>query len=88
MTTNSSSIDGDNIYLPWRKVMINLSDYTYRTVRIKITAGDCCWSAHYALAYIAGDCQSKDLRATGCTAGESDAVTTIYAPKGAASYRW
>ncbi len=88
MTTNSSSIDGDNIYLPWRKVMINLSDYTYQTVRIKITAGDCSMSVHYAAAYIAGDCQSKDLRATGCTAGESDAVTTIYAPKGAASYRW
>ncbi len=88
MTTNSSSIDGDNIYLPWRKVMINLSDYTYQTVRIKITAGDCSMNVHYAAAYIAGDCQSKDLRATGCTAGESDAVTTIYAPKGAASYRW
>ena len=84
----SSASYGHNLYLPWRKVMINLSAYTYQTVRIRITAGDCAQSAHYAIAYIAGDCQSKDLRATGCTAGESDAVTTIYAPKGAVSYRW
>ena len=88
LTTNPSSLNGDNIYLPWRKVMINLYDYLYQNVRIKITAGDCSMSQHYALAYIAGDCQPMALRANGCAAGESDAVSTVNAPKGAISYQW
>ena len=88
LTTNPNSLYGDNLYLPWRKVMINLADYTYQNVRIRLTAGDCSQSAHYAVAYIAGDCQPKELRATGCAAGESDAVGTINAAKGATSYAW
>ncbi|MBO7488681.1 MAG: gliding motility-associated C-terminal domain-containing protein [Bacteroidales bacterium] len=88
LTSSSTASSGHNLYLPWRKVMINLSDYTYQTVRLRITAGDCSQSAHYAMAYIAGDCQSKDLQATGCAAGESNNVTVIKAPKGAISYAW
>ena len=84
----SSAAYGTNLYLPWRKVMINLFNYLYQNVRIKITAGDCSMSAHYALAYIAGDCQPMSLRANGCAAGESSEVARINAPKGAASYVW
>ncbi len=88
MGPSSNASNGHNIYLPWSKVMVNLSDYTYQTVRLRMTAGDCSMSAHYAMAYIAGDCQSKDLQATGCAAGESNNVTVIKAPKGAISYAW
>ena len=79
---------GCNIYLPWNKVMINLYKYMYQNVRIKITAGDCSSSAHYALCYIAGECQPMKLVANGCAAGESNDVAKIYAPKGAVSYAW
>ena len=79
---------GANIYLPWQKVLINLYDYMYQRIRIKITAGDCSMSAHYALCYIAGDCQPMKLITSGCAAGESNAVTTIKAPRGAISYQW
>ncbi len=77
-----------NVYLPWQKVMINLYDYIYDRIRIQITSGDCSASAHYALCYIAGDCQPMKLITSGCAAGESNAVTTIKAPKGAISYQW
>ncbi|MBP5189332.1 MAG: gliding motility-associated C-terminal domain-containing protein [Bacteroidales bacterium] len=84
----SGTAYGTNLYLPWRKVMINLFDYMYQKVRIKITAGDCSMSAHYAMAYIAGDCQPMKLRANGCAAGESNEVARINAPKGASNYAW
>ena len=88
LTSNPNSLYGDNLYLPWRKVMINLVKYIGQTIRIRMTAGDCSMSAHYAMAYIAGDCQSKDLTTSGCAAGETSAVTTVKAPKGAISYAW
>ena len=77
-----------NVYLPWQKVIVNLSKLQYQTVRIKIAAGDCSQSQHYALCYIAGECQPMELTANGCAAGESESVARIAAPKGAISYAW
>src|SRR5574344_600404 len=77
-----------NVYLPWNKVVINLNKYLYQTVRIKIAAGDCAYSAHYACAYIAGDCQPMLLTANGCAAGATEQVAEIRAPKGLLSYQW
>ena len=85
---SSGCQSGKNLYLPWQKVLINLYDYMYQRIRIKITAGDCSMTVHYALCYIAGDCQPMKLITSGCAAGESNAVTTIKAPKGAISYQW
>ncbi len=77
-----------NVYLPWNKVIINLNKLLYQRVRIKMAAGDCAYTQHYACAYIAGDCQPMALRANGCAAGETDGVALIEAPKGANSYKW
>ena len=77
-----------NIYLPWNKVAINLNDYLYETVRIKIGAGDCNYSAHYACAYIAGECQPMEIRTSGCPAGATTTVATLTAPPGLNSYTW
>ena len=77
-----------NIYLPWNKVIINLSRLQYQRVRIKMTAGDCGYSAHYACCYIAGECQGMRLFANGCAAGNTDQVAEIRAPKGAVQYKW
>ena len=84
LTSHSSATYGHNIYLPWHKLLIDLSNNTYQKVRIKITAGDCSMSAHYALAYIAGDCQPSELMSKGCYAGENN----VEAPKGATVYEW
>ncbi|MBP5326287.1 MAG: gliding motility-associated C-terminal domain-containing protein [Bacteroidales bacterium] len=78
----------DNAYLPWNKVIVNLSKLQYQRVRIKIATSDCCWSAHYGYCYFAGECQPMELSANGCAAGESESVARIAAPKGAISYAW
>ena len=78
----------DNAYLPWNKVIVNLSKLQYQRVRIKIATSDCCWSAHYGYCYFAGECQPMELTANGCAAGESESVARIAAPKGAISYAW
>ena len=77
-----------NVYLPWNKVIINLSRLLYQQVRIKIAAGDCCYNAHYGYCYVAGECQPMRLTANGCAAGETDNVAGIKAPSGAISYEW
>ncbi|MCQ2296740.1 MAG: gliding motility-associated C-terminal domain-containing protein [Bacteroidales bacterium] len=79
---------GENLYLPWNKVAINLNAYLYETVRIKVGAGDCSMSAHYACAYIAGECQSMEIKTSGCPAGSSNVVDTLRAPKGLSNYQW
>ncbi len=87
-THNCTSSGGVNVYLPWHKVIIDLYKYLYQTIRLKMSAGDCCMSAHYACAYIAGDCQPMALTANGCAAGSTEQVAEVRAPKGLMSYQW
>lgn len=78
----------NNVYRPWNKVVINLYKYLYRNVRISMASGDCSASGHYGCSYVAGDCEPMMLSASGCAAGESDFVGTIYAPRGMNHYTW
>ncbi len=91
-TSNSNlgefSQNGNNVYLNWKKVIINLGKLQYQRVRIKIAACDCSQSGHYGYCYFAGECQKMELQANGCAAGESDSVARINAPAGAQQYRW
>ena len=77
-----------NVYLDWRKVLINLFKLIDSRVRIQIYTGDCCWSAHYGYCYFAGECQPMSLIANGCAAGETSSVARISAPTGATAYKW
>ena len=86
--TQTGGTYGENLYLPWNKVAINLNDYLYETVRIKVGAGDCSMSAHYACAYIAGECQSMEIKTSGCPAGATTTVQTLTAPPGLTNYVW
>ena len=86
LQTGGSS--GCNLYLPWNKVVINLSQYLYSTVRIKIGAGDCSMSAHYACAYIAGECQPVEVKTSGCPRGETATIDILRAPGGLSNYTW
>ena len=79
---------GANIYLPWNKVVVNVYNYLYHKLRIKIAAGDCSMSAHYGYCYIAGECAPFELDAGGCAAGLQTRVSTIAAPKGLMAYKW
>jgi gliding motility-associated-like protein len=87
-TQNTGASYGCNIYLPWNKVAINLNKYIYETIRIKIGAGDCSMSAHYACAYIAGECQAMEIKTSGCPAGATQTVQRLTAPKGLENYVW
>ncbi len=84
--THTGASYGCNLYLPWNKVVINLSKYLYETVRIKIASSDCRLSAHYACAYIAGECQSVEVASSGCTG--TAIIDTLRAPKGLSDYTW
>ena len=86
--THSGASYGCNVYLPWNKVTIPLYNYLYSRIRITIGAGDCCMSAHYACAYIAGDCEPMAISGAGCSAGENDTVTVLTAPGGMRTYQW
>ena len=86
--THTGATYGCNIYLPWNKVVINLGRYLYSTVRIKIGAGDCSMSAHYACAYIAGECQPVDIQTSGCPRGATAVLDTLRAPEGLSNYVW
>ena len=79
---------GSNVYLSWRKVIVNLGRLQYHRVRIKIASCDCSPQGHYGYCYFAGECQGMTLRPIGCAAGESDSVARIFAPEGAQQYRW
>ncbi|MBQ7062597.1 MAG: hypothetical protein IJM88_04850, partial [Bacteroidales bacterium] len=82
------TVYGSNAYLTWRKVLINLFKLIDSRVRIEITTGDCCYSAHYGYCYFAGECQPMKLSANGCAAGETSSVARIAAPTGATAYKW
>lgn len=79
---------GVNVYLPWKKVIIDLYKYLYQTIRLKISAGDCSMTAHYACSYVAGECQPMALVANGCAAGSTEQVAEVKAPKGLIAYQW
>lgn len=86
--TQTNATYAENIYLPWNKVAISLNDYLYETIRIKVGAGDCAYSAHYGCAFIAGECQSMEIKTSGCPAGATSIVDTLRAPEGLSNYVW
>ena len=87
-STSLTGGGGNGYYRDWNKVAINLNEYLYETVRIKIGAGDCSMSAHYACAYVAGECQAMEIKTSGCPAGATQNVQTLTAPPGLTNYVW
>ncbi len=75
-------------YKDWEKVAINLSSLVGEDVKIEVCIGDCGYHAHYAYAYICGECRPMRLQSSGCPAGRSTTVGTIYAPRGMETYEW
>ena len=44
-------------YKKWAKVSLNLSNLLYENVRIEVMIRDCSYSAHFAYAFLAGECR-------------------------------
>lgn len=72
----------------WEKVSLNLSSLMYQNVRVEVLISDCCMTAHYAYAYVAGECRPMEIQSSGCPPGESTDVTTLTAPRGLQKYVW
>ncbi len=85
---NDQSLYNKNIYLPWRRFLLDLSNYIYSTIRISIAVDDGAVAAQYGTAYIAGNCHSSNFDVKQCVSGETSTVATIYAPKGGTHYEW
>ena len=79
---------GSVLYKDWAKVAINLNDYLYENIQIQVMINDCLYNAHYAYAYIAGECRPMLLTTAGCPVGRSTNVATISAPRGMMNYEW
>lgn len=75
-------------YKPWSTVGINLDKYLYHNVRIEMYTSDCIYNADPIYAYICGDYSPLTVITSGCPQPESDAIDTLIAPAGMASYRW
>ena len=58
--------NGSVYHKEWTPVVVDLSQYLYQNVRIEIFMSDCGASGHYGYCYVAGYCQSLDMRSTGC----------------------
>lgn len=76
------------IYKDWEKVVLNLGNYLYDSLQIQVYISDCLYNAHYAYAYIAGECRQLELVAQGCPPGRATEVGTITAPTGLLNYKW
>ena len=49
-------------YKDWDKVSINLSDFLYQTLQVQVLMYDCIYNAHYAYAYICGECRPMEIQ--------------------------
>ena len=75
-------------YKDWDKVSVNLSDYLFQTVQVQVLIYDCIYNAHYAYAYICGECRPMDIQSSGCPAGLATDVTRLSAPRDLRNYVW
>ena len=75
-------------YKDWSKVALNLASCMYSNVHIQVAISDCYYHAHYAYAYIAGECRPLSILSSGCPPGADTVVTTLTAPRGMQKYVW
>ena len=88
VTVSGISSGNQILYKDWDKIVINLSNFLTKKVRVQVLIYDCEAEFHFAYAYIAGECRPMGLQSSGCPAGESQDVTTLTAPRDLKGYRW
>lgn len=71
------------VYKDWTTLGLNLSDYEGQMLQISVITYDCFQSAHYGYAYFTMDCESANIKNTGC----GKEVMTVVAPDGF-KYEW
>lgn len=74
------------IWQPWRQVSMNLTNYMYENVRVKVVLASCSLSGHWAYGYFAGRLGPSVLKVNAC--GDEGEAAFIEAPEGFQSYEW
>lgn len=82
-TIKGESTDADIVYKDWTTLGLNLSAYEGQTLYISVATYDCFLSAHYGYAYFTLDCESANIKNTGC----GKEVMEVVAPDGF-NYQW
>ncbi|MEJ6980136.1 gliding motility-associated C-terminal domain-containing protein [Pedobacter sp. P351] len=79
---------GDSIlYKPWSPVMVNLSNYLGRTIRLEFTTNDCSRGRHFGYAYIDFNENCSIPILGNITCPDTDAITLTTIP-GFSQYNW
>jgi len=68
----------------WQTITVSLRNYVGKTLKIRLSAYDCTYSAHFGYAYFTLNCQGGDLQGIACGDFETDHFD---APDGF-NYRW
>ncbi len=82
-TIKGKTADADIVYKDWTTLGLNLSAYKGQTLHISVATYDCFLSAHYGYAYFTLDCESANIKNTGCGKDYMEVV----APDGF-NYEW
>lgn len=83
----ASSRDRTVLFKPWSPVLVNLSDYLGKTIRLEFTASDCSRGGHFGYAYIDFN-ENCSVPITGNMTCTNKNTTTLKALPGFLSYRW
>lgn len=75
------------LYKPWAPVLVNLSNYLGKTIRLEFTASDCSRGGHFGYAYIDFN-ENCSIPVAGNMTCRSNNTVTLKALSGFASYRW
>ncbi|MGV3508109.1 MAG: gliding motility-associated C-terminal domain-containing protein [Sphingobacteriaceae bacterium] len=75
------------LFKPWSPVMVNLTNYLGRTIRLEFTTNDCSRGRHFGYAYIDFNENCSIPIIGNVTCPENDAITLKVIP-GLAQYQW
>jgi gliding motility-associated-like protein len=75
------------LYKPWSPVMVNLTNYLGKTIRLEFTTNDCSRGRHFGYAYVDFNENCSIPIIGNVTCPEANALTLKVIP-GLAGYRW
>lgn len=83
----NSAVNDSVLYKPWSPVMVNLSNYKGRTIRLEFTTNDCSRGRHFGYAYIDFNENCSIPVSGNIVCPETQQITLKVIP-GLAEYRW
>ena len=82
-----SPLNDSVLYKPWAPVMVNLSNYKGRTIKLEFTTNDCSRGRHFGYAYLDFD-ENCSIPIIGNIVCPESAQLTLKVIPGLAEYNW